>query len=277
VARIKRHREIIWFRDWVFESYSVRKLSHLSGHSPRTLWRIISYWLDQKPIEKIDFSHSKYLIYDGTYFHKEGCLISLMEARSQKIIAHIYERKEGYQTTVGWFRELRDRGLEPLYITMDGELSVIRAIGEIWPQTKIQRCLYHIQREGMRWLRSTPKTEAGALLRELLKTVCQIRTKREKDLFILAYASWANTYREDVLALPRTQVAFKDLKRTMVLIKNAIPDMFYYLDNPSVPKTTNTLEGYYSRLKADYRQHRGISGPRKISYLSWYCYFKNHA
>jgi transposase-like protein len=199
-----------------------------------------------------------------------------MDGRSQKIISHTYDQKEGYKPTVGWFREIRACGLYPLYITMDGERSVMRAIAETWPKAKIQRCLYHIQREGMRWLRSYPKTPAGNALRLLLKTVCQIRTKRERELFMETYKTWAATYRDFVLALPRTQVAYKDLKRTMVLIKNALPDMFYYLDNPAVHKTTNALEGFYSRLKNDYRSHRGLSQKHKISYLSWYCHFKNH-
>lgn len=232
--------------------------------------------MDQKPVEHFDFSEYKYLIYDGTYFHKDGCFISLMEAQGQKIISHVYDQKEGYKAALGWFQDLRAQGLDPLYITMDGERYVTRAIMEIWPKTKIQRCLYHIQREGMRWLRSNPKTPAGAMLRELLKTVCQIRTKRERELFKKAYAAWVETYRDFVLGLPRSQVAYKDLKRTMVLIKNALPDMFHYLNDPEVHKTTNALEGFYSRLKADYRSHRGLSLRHRISYLSWYCYFKNY-
>jgi len=276
VPGVKRAREAVWFRHWVAESYSVRQLAQLSGHSPRTLWRIIAYWMGRRPVEEFDFSRFKHLIYDGTYFHKDGCFISLMDGRSQKIISHIYAQKEGYKTTVGWFRELRARGLYPLYITMDGERSVIRAMAETWPQARIQRCLYHIQREGMRWLRSYPKTPAGKALRVLLKTLCQIRTKEERDMFIEAFRTWIEAHKDFVLALPRTQVAYKDLKKTMTLIRNALPDMFYYLEDSAIHKTTNALEGFYSRLKDHYRGHRGLSKKHRISYLSWYCYFKNH-
>ena len=158
---------------------------------------------------------------------------------------------------------------------MDGELSVIRAINEIWPQAKIQRCLYHIQREGMRWLRTYPKTQAGTELRCLLKTPCRIRSFEERNEFIASYMAWLDRNRDFVLSLPRSEVAFKDLQRTMVLIFNALPDMFHYLNENNIPKTTNTLESFYSRLKADYRKHRGLTEKHKISYLKWYCYFKN--
>ena len=35
--------------------------------------------------------------------------------------------------------------------------------------------------------------------------------------------------------------------------------MFYYLEDKQVHSTTNTLEGFHSRLKADYQRHRGLT------------------
>jgi len=198
-----------------------------------------------------------------------------MDATDQRLISSIYEKKEGYKNVYAWFSKLNEEGLNPLYITMDGEQSVIRAINELWPQTKIQRCLYHIQREGMRWLRTYPKTQAGKDMRHLLKTLCRINTIEERNEFIASYMAWLNQYRDFVLSLPKSEVAFKDLKKTMALIYNALPDMFQYLIDKKIPKTTNTLESFYSRLKANYRKHRGLTEQHKISYLNWYCYFKN--
>ena len=198
-----------------------------------------------------------------------------MNAIDQNLISNIYAKKEGYKNVYTWFSKLNEEGLNPLYITMDGERSVIRAINEIWPQTKIQRCLYHIQREGMRWLRTYPKTQAGKDLRRLLKTLCRINAFEERNEFIASYMAWLKQYRDFVLSLPRSEVAFKDLKKTMTLIYNALPDMFHYLTDKRIPKTTSTLESFYSRLEADYRLHRGLTEEHKIKYLKWYCYFKN--
>jgi len=195
--------------------------------------------------------------------------------KRQKIISTIYAKKEGFKSVYPWFNRLKEQGLYPRYITMDGEQSVMRAIRMVWPTTKIQRCLYHIQREGMRWLRTYPKTQAGRELRSILRKVCSIQSIKERDEFINAYQVWLTKYRNFVRSLPITNVAFKDLKRTMVLIKNALSDMFYYLKDPNVPPTTNTLESFYSRLKADYRRHRGLTQKHKINYLKWYCYSKN--
>lgn len=200
-----------------------------------------------------------------------------MSAQGQKIISHIYAKKEGYQTVLLWLSNLKAQGLAPRYITMDGEQSVMRAIREVWPETKIQRCLYHIQREGLRWLRTYPKTQAGKELRHLLSTLCYIQSVKERDVFIQAFQQWLKQYSDFIKSLPKDNVAFKDLKRTISLINNALPDMFHFLDNSNVHKTSNALEGFYSRLKSDYRRHRGLTQEHKIRYLNWYCYFKNRA
>lgn len=198
-----------------------------------------------------------------------------MSATDQKIIAHLYVKKESSKEIYPWFMSLRQQGLNPLFITTDGEHSVLRAMKLVWPQTKLQRCLYHLQHEGMRWLRTYPKTEAGKALRAILSRLSQIKTIKERNSFLHEYHNWVSRYKNYVLSLPWTAVARKDLRRTMVLIDNALPDMFYYLEDEYVHATTNALEGFHSRLKSDYRRHRGLSKEHRIQFIHWYCYFKN--
>lgn len=257
------------------ESSSIRRLCDLSGYSPAKLQRIKNYWLEQMPKGQLEYAEVRYLVYDATYFHKDGCLLNLMDATSQKIIAHHYVKKESFQEALPWFLSLRKQGLDPQFITTDGERSTIRAMRSVWPQAKLQRCLYHLQHEGMRWLRSYPKTEAGKSLRDILSRLSRVKNVDEKDAFIQRYRSWVNQYRDFVLSLSWTTIASKDLRRTMVLINNALPDMFYYLEDIRVHATTNALEGFHSRLKSDYRRHRGLSKEHRIQYIHWYCYYEN--
>jgi len=273
--RTIRHQH--WFKLWVTESCSIRLLCQLSGYSASKLKRIKNYWLEQTPKEHIDYSKVRYVIYDSTYFQKDGCLFNLMNATNQKIIAQIYVQKGTFKDAYAWFITLRHQGLSPVFITTDGERSITRAMKLVWPGVKLQRCLYHLQHEGMRWLRTYPKTEAGKELRAILSKLSRIKTLKERDAFIQAYLAWVNKYEEFVLSLPRTTIAFKDLRRTMVLINNALPDMFYYLEDECVHSTTNALEGFHSRLKTDYQRHRGLTKEHRIQYIRWYCYFKNGA
>lgn len=270
-------RQQHWFKLWITESDSVRRLCQLSGYSKATLEHIKDYWLKQRPEEDIDYSLVRYMVYDATYFHKEGCLLNLMDATNQQILAHRYVQKESFKEAYPWFLGLRTEGLNPLFITTDGEQSILRAMRLVWPQTQLQRCLYHLQHEGMRWLRSNPKIEAGKELRSLLSGLCCIKTIQERDTFLQAYHSWVSRYREFVLSLPKSTVAYKDLKRTMNLINRALPAMFCYLKNPQVHSTTNALEGFHSRLKADYQRHRGLSKEHRLGYIHWYCYYENQS
>jgi transposase-like protein len=253
----------------------VRLLCKLSGYSAYKINGIKNYWLGQFPEEIIDYSKIQYMIYDATYFHKDGCLLNLMSASDQKIVAHTYVQKESFKDAYPWFINLRRQGLNPVFITTDGERSVIRAMKLVWPGAKLQRCLYHLQHEGMRWLRTYPKTEAGKELRTILSKLSRIKTTQERDVFIQTYTNWVNKYERFVLSLPRADVAAKDLCRAMVLMRNALPDMFHYLTNSNVHSTTNALEGYHSRLKADYRRHRGLTKEHRVQYIRWYCYYHN--
>ena len=264
-----------WFELWITESCSIKLLCRLSGYSRSKLNNIKNYWLEQVPKEQSDYSAIRYMVYDATYFHKEGCLLNLMDAQSKKIIAHLYVVKESFREVYPWFMSLKHQGLNPLFITTDGERSVMRAMRLVWPQSKLQRCLYHLQHEGMRWLRSHPKTEAGRKLRALLARLSSIKTIEDRDIFISDYADWVSRYEEFIRSLPRTTVAAKDLKRTMILINNALVDIFYYLEDNFVHSTTNALEGFHSRLKADYQRHRGLSKEHRIQYFGWFCYFEN--
>lgn len=262
-----------WFELWITESCSVRRLRKLSGYSAYKIHGIKNYWLGQIPQEDIDYSKVRYVIYDATYFHKDGCLLNLMNATNQKIIAHTYVKKENFTDSYSWFINLKRQGLNPVFLTTDGERSVTRAIRLVWPGVKLQRCLYHIQHEGMRWLRTYPKTEAGKELRAILSRVSRIKTLQERDAFVQTYTDWVRKYREFVLSLPRLDIAFKDLQRAMVLLNNALPDMFHYLTDSNVPSTTNSLESFHSRLKSDYQRHRGLTKEHRIQYIRWYCYY----
>ncbi|MFH1522549.1 MAG: transposase, partial [Patescibacteria group bacterium] len=67
----------------------------------------------------------------------------------------------------------------------------------------------------------------------------------------------------------------KLLRRTRSLVKNALPDMFHYLDNPNIQKSSNGLESQFSYLKNNLKIHRGLSQKSRENFVRWYYYFKN--
>lgn len=217
----------------------------------------------------------KHLLLDGTYFKHENCLMVAMDNKSGNIIASNYCTRENYELTFDLLEELSAKGINPRSVTIDGNLSVIRAIRKVYPNIIIQRCLVHIQRQGLSWLRRFPKNEPAQELRWILLSLLKIKTKREKDGFINDFDVWEKKYGRIVSSLPSDNKVFGDLQRARSLIIHALPDMFHYLEDREIPHTTNKLEGYFSILKTRYRQHRGMSKKHRENYFKWYVYFRN--
>jgi len=98
----------------------------------------------------------------------------------------------------------------------------------------------------------------------------------QQIFWIKTYNMWHKKYQHEILSLVNTSIAAKDLKRTMSLINNALPDMFHFIKDQKIASTSNLLENYFSKLKYQYRCHNGLTEIHKIAYLKWFCYYKNH-
>src|SRR3989338_7743183 len=96
------------------------------------------------------------------------------------IITNRYLKRENYLAAFELFKELSDKGIKPAAITIDGNTSVIRALKDVWPNIVIQRCIVHIQRQGLSWLRMRPKLEPSVQLRKILLAVTGVSNYLEK-------------------------------------------------------------------------------------------------
>ena len=164
-----------------------------------------------------------------------------------------------------FYDHLQQKGLNPLSATIDGSLQQIKYLREAWENLIIQRCLVHIQRQGLSWLRQKPKRIEAIELRDLLLQVLYIKTKEQSENFIRGFKLWEGRFGLGLSRSTNRGKVFSDLLRTRSMIINALPNMFRYLDNPEISRTTNALEGYFGRLKQKYRVHRGLSIPKSYS------------
>ena len=86
---------------------------------------------------------------------------------------------------------------------------------------------------------------------------------------------WEKEYGQFISTSSNKGKVFSDIKRARSMLIKALPNMFNYLEDPNIARTTNGLEGYYSRLKSHYRQHRGLSKEKRASYFAWYFHFRS--
>lgn len=268
----KKRRERIWFERWIIEGYSVRQLSLQSGHNPARLRRIIKCFLDHPPAQdKGSLEGVKYVVFDGTFLHRPKSVFSLMEAQSNTIISGTYGVNENSKADLkAFFVPLKRRGLSPLSCTTDGNPQVIQMLRSLWPKITIQRCLVHVQRQGLSWCRRFPRRADAKTLRAIFRDVMNIATKDGRDLFLARVAAWESVYGRAIATRRERGRVFSDIKRARSMLLKALPDMFHYLDDRRIPASTNGLEGYFSRLKGHYRHHRGLNPEKRYSYFSWY-------
>lgn len=200
-----------------------------------------------------------------------------MDAQTNTVLAGKYGVSESSEPQlVTFFEILMHRGLRPCSFTVDGNPHVTKVLRALWPDVIIQRCLIHVQRQGLAWCRRFPKSACARRLRALFLRVTNIHTPADRDRFIRSFAEWEDHYGPQIALKRETGWVFSDIKRARSMLLRALPDMFHYLDDPHISRSTNGLEGYFSRLKARYRQHRGLSQAKRNGYFAWYLYFVPH-
>lgn len=258
------------------EGYSVRQLSQQSGRSRYKLSRIINYWLKEAPpATGSNLAQYQYLIFDGTFLHRPTSIVALMEADNHQVIDGRYKVSENSERQLlQYFTSLIAKGLKPRSCTVDGNPQAIKVIRQLWPGIIIQRCLVHIQRQGLMWCRRYPKTASARSLRRIFLRVTQISTRQKLDEFLEQLRSWEQEYGREIARRPERGRVFSDIKRARSMLIKALPDMFHYLEDSNISFTTNGLESYFSRLKSHYRQHRGLPKNKLAGYLSWYLFYK---
>lgn len=233
--------------------------SQLKQPPPQTVQGLREYW---------------HLIFDGTFLERPRSIVALMDADHRMLITGQYGVAENSDVQLQeFFQPLIRDGLYPRSFTVDGNPQVIKTIRKLWPEIIVQRCLVHIQRQGLSWCRTSPRTDYARELRKIFLKITRINTMAERDAFLQIVVDWEKRYGMPISIRRERGHVFSDIKRARSMLLRALPDMFHYLENPSIPVTTNSLEGYFSRLKTHYRQHRGLAMGKRSNYFGWYFYF----
>ena len=145
----------------------------------------------------------------------------------------------------------------------------------------VQRCLVHIQRACRIWLTMKPQSEAGKELRSIIGRLHRISTHLERDYWLVSMVHWHRRHKDYLAeksfnaASGRYWYKHKMVRRCFTVIRRALPNMFHYLDNAAIPKSTNGLESFFGHLKTHVTIHRGLSSAHRKSFIKWYLHFRN--
>ena len=256
-------------------------ISFESGYSVRSLNRYFHDYLSRPPVLSVFPSEKVNLLIDGTYFKNDLCLILYRDNTIKFTQLYRLSTGELYTEMKEDLENLLALGVQIESITCDGHKSLLKAINRVFKEVTVQRCIIHIQRMCRIWLSSNPKNEAGIELREIISKVHLIENQTERDYWIVSLVRWYEKHEQYInqksynLETGRYWYTHKMVRRSFSVIKRALPNMFHYIQNPRIPKSTNGLESFFGHLKDNLSVHRGLSLSHRKNFIRWYIYFRN--
>jgi transposase-like protein len=227
-----------------------------------------------KPSEKVN------LLIDGTYFSNNLCLILYRDNTVKYTQLYRLTDGEWYEEMKEDLENLKSLGLQIESITCDGHKSLLKAIKKVCKGVVIQRCTVHVQRMCRIWLTAKPKSEAAIALRDVVNQLHLIKNRNQWGYWVVSLVKWQTKHysylnEKTFNTEGKYWYRHKLLRRSFSVIKKALPDLFHYLNNARIPKSTNALEAFFGHLKNHITVHRGLSKQNRKLFIQWYLYFKN--
>jgi hypothetical protein len=131
------------------------------------------------------------------------------------------------------------------------------------------------------WLTQEPKSMAGQQLLNITQRIHTIENELDKQRWLRSLYDWDIEYQDFIREVSinpmtgRIWYKHKMLRRVRRLLINAFPNMFHFLWNRQIPKSTNALESFFGHLKDNISVHRGLSIHNRKNFIKWYMYFRN--
>lgn len=253
------------------------EVAHNYRVSRRTLirWFTPLWESTQLPPELNQDSRAIYIL-DGVYLSgRENAALICRTMAAQ--MSWMFTVRESFASWLAFLKNLP----APDAVVVDGQKGLLAAILWLWPHTKIQRCIVHIERLARIKLTRQPKTRAGKELLALVQRLLGVRSKRQRRRWLYVYRRWERrhadflkerSYGEPKAGEKRTWwYTHRNIRAARSLIRNALPHLFTFIDYPLVPRTTNHVEGgVNSRLKELVHRHRGLPQDRKQALVAEY-------
>lgn len=242
--------------------------------------RIFRSYLSSPPTFIIHQKLRLYLIIDGTYFTEGLCLIIYYDSKLKYSLLYRFSSNEFYREIKEDMDNLKQLGVDIAAVTCDGKKSIIRAVEKAYPAAIVHRCTVHVQRMVRLWLTRKPKLQASKELRYLVGLLHHIRGVVEQHMWVIAFEQWYKRHQqiieEKVLHKPTARWWYKhrQLRRSAIMVKKALADMFHFIGDRQIPKSTNGLDSYFGHLKLNLNVHRGLSKEHRQAFILWYLHLK---
>lgn len=164
-------------------------------------------------------------------------------------------------------RNLEAKGFLIEAAVIDGK----RGVQAVFHDIPVQFCQFHQIAIVRRYLTSRPKLPAGVELRALTLSLPVLTETPFTLLLTLWYDRWEKFLKERTYSFDgrHWQYTHRRIRSAYRSLKANLPYLFTYQRYPrlNIPNTTNSLDGYFSKLKQLLNTHRGLSVRRRYKLI----------
>lgn len=232
-----------------------------AGLSATTITRLMRGWQDEHLAwsrRSLEGKQYVYLWADGIHFNirleeDRQCILVLMGATAEgkkELIAVADGHRESEQSWYTLLLDCKQRGLriDPKLATADGALGFWKALPQVWPTTRSQRCWVHKTANVLDKMAKKVQSGAKAKLHEIWMAPTRADAERAFDQFIGLYE-------------PKYPGAVECLKKDRV-------ELLTFYDFPAEHwihlRTTNPIESTFATVRLRHRRTKG-NGSRAAS------------
>lgn len=218
------------------------------------------------PVETI---HHAVLV-DGIWIGTWCLLIALSD--TGRVLAWQWCARE---TTAAW-KALLEQVPAPAVLVSDGGSGLPSALRQCWPETKHQRCLFHLQLNTTRHLTRNPRTNAGRALRRLVMDLSGVRDEDAAIDWQLHLEQWWQrfghlTNERTLLRNGRFGFTHDRLRKAWLLVRLVVrKNLIFTHITYGNPRTTSALESLNAQIRDLLRHHRGMTEEHRRRAVEWF-------
>ena len=204
---------------------------------------------------------------DTTFF---GRNYGVLVIRCPRLRKNLYFHEVSSETTKEYRRartQLEASGYVIQATVIDGRRGVLGVFRDV----PVQLCQFHQIAVIRRYLTLRPKLDAGKELRALTLSLATTTEKIFCELLDLWYQKWNLFLKEKTYGADgkHWQYAHRKTRSAYRSLKTNLPYLFTYQKYPElkIPNTTNSLDGFFGRLKGLLNVHRGTTTKRRYKLI----------
>jgi hypothetical protein len=264
------------FLGWLLSGQRQKDMPGAGRTFRRKCARFWNIW----PLAPVTGEVYRVVFVDGIYLAKN--VVILIASTEAYVIGWYMARSENSRA----WRALMAPIAPPDVVVTDGGTGFEKARRQLWPKTRVQRCLFHAFCQVRKQTTTRPNLQAGVELYGIAKQLLKVKGTDAAVKWLATYSDWCTRWEGFLAEKTRdaetgkwdwTHARLVTARNGLnTLVKNNT--LFTFVDpllieGGPLPSTNNKLEGgVNAQLREMLRRHRGLSLMRRAKAVYWWCY-----